>query len=178
MTRTRYKILLDDNYPYFVTATTIYWLPLFSNPDIAAIIFDSLRFLQQNKRILIYAYGLMENHLHLVVSSENLSKELANFKSFTARQIIDYYQQWNFIKILDLLVVPNQSANTSRRYRIWQEGFGPKRIKDKEMMLQKIEYIHHNPVRCGFVDAPEHWRYSSARNYSGSGGMLDLCMDW
>ena len=33
------------------------------------------------------------------------------------------------------------------------------------MLRQKIVYIHNNPVRRGYVDAPEHWRYSSARNY-------------
>ena len=45
MTRTRYKIIPGDSRPYFITATTVQWLPLFSNPDIAGIIFDSLKFL-------------------------------------------------------------------------------------------------------------------------------------
>jgi len=34
-----------------------------------------------------------------------------------------------------------------------------------EKLFQKIEYIHHNPVRKGFVEDPENWTYSSARNY-------------
>jgi hypothetical protein len=46
------------------------------------------------------------------------------------------------------------------------------------MMIQKTEYIHHNPVDRGFVDLPEHWRYSSARNYAGLPGMMEVCMDW
>ncbi len=33
------------------------------------------------------------------------------------------------------------------------------------MYAQKAEYIHYNPVRRGYVDQPEHWNYSSARNY-------------
>jgi hypothetical protein len=48
---------------------------------------------------------------------------------------------------------------------VWQEGFHPQRIDSDAMMQQKIHYIHQNPVRRGFVDAPEEWRYSSARNY-------------
>ena len=45
-------------------------------------------------------------------------------------------------------------------------------------MLQKLEYIHNNPVRRGYVDDPVHWRYSSARNYAGKAGLLDVITDW
>jgi hypothetical protein len=51
-------------------------------------------------------------------------------------------------------------------------------IISREMMVQKIEYIHANPVKRGYVDTPEHWRYSSARNYLGGIGLLDVCMEW
>ncbi|MEJ2304415.1 MAG: hypothetical protein P8Y14_23050 [Anaerolineales bacterium] len=46
------------------------------------------------------------------------------------------------------------------------------------MMHQKIEYIHHNPVRRGYVDESEHWRYSSARNYAGMVGLLEVTQEW
>jgi len=42
------------------------------------------------------------------------------------------------------------------------------------MLRQKLKYIHYNPVRIGLVDRPEDWRYSSARNYLGQGGMLEI----
>jgi putative transposase len=92
MTRTRYQILPNDQNPYFVTSTTLNWFPLFSNPNIANIIIHSLKFLMKNNRIVIYAYVLMENHIHLVAMAEDLSKELANFKSFTARRMIDFFK--------------------------------------------------------------------------------------
>jgi REP element-mobilizing transposase RayT len=50
-------------------------------------------------------------------------------------------------------------------YRVWQEGFHPEALFTLEFALQKINYLHNNPVRKGLVDTPEHWRYSSARNY-------------
>jgi hypothetical protein len=46
------------------------------------------------------------------------------------------------------------------------------------MLLQKVEYIHQNPVRRGYADEPEHWRYSSARNYAGMQGLINVCMAW
>ncbi len=45
-------------------------------------------------------------------------------------------------------------------------------------MRQKVNYIHENPVKRGYVELPEHWRYSSARNYAGQGGLLDVCVEW
>jgi putative transposase len=178
MSRDRYKILPDDNYPYFLTETTINWLPLFSNPAVANIVFDSLRFLVQEKRILIYAYVLMENHLHLVASAEDLAKEMANFKSYTARRSIDFYEKERnqfILKQLALLKLPHRK---DRPYQFWQEGHHPKLIQDDAMMRQKIEYIHYNPVKRGYVDEAEHWRYLSARVYSGMEGEVGVCMDW
>jgi hypothetical protein len=51
-------------------------------------------------------------------------------------------------------------------------------IETEEVMWQKIEYIQHNPLRRGYVDEAVHWRYSSARNYAGTPGLLDVCVDW
>jgi len=178
MTRTRYKILPDDQIPYFVTCTTVNWLPLFSNPDIAQIILNSIKFLLENKRIILYAYVLMENHIHLVAMAQDLAKELANFKSFTARQMVDYYQAHHHSFILEQLALDKEDLETGRKYKVWQEGVGPKRIYERKMMEQKIAYIHHNPVRCGYVDEPEHWRYSSARNYADMEGLIEVCKNW
>lgn len=178
MTRTRYKILPDDEAPYFVTVTTVEWLSLFSNPDIANIIFDSLHYLQEHERLTLYAYVIMENHAHLVAWAEDLPKELANFKSFTARKSIDYYELQNNRFILDQLAENNPPYHHDRTYRFWQEGVAPKRIYNRSMLEQKIQYIHYNPVRRGYVELPEHWMYSSARNYAGLSSRLDVCMEW
>ena len=91
MTRTRYRIVQGDHSPYFITATVIDWLPVFSNPHIAQIVLDTLGFLQEKNRLIIYAYVLMENHIHLIVSSEDLSRQIGSIKSYSARKCIDYY---------------------------------------------------------------------------------------
>lgn len=41
-------------------------------------------------------------------------------------------------------------------------------------MRQKLDYIHQNPLRRGYVDQPEHWRYSSARDYQGQPGLIGI----
>lgn len=136
-----------------------------------------MAFMQHHNRMKIFAYVIMENHLHLSASSQNLSKEIGDFKSFTARQIIDFYKEYN-PKILNTLSEARQSFKKDRDYQFWQEGNHPKQITSHHMMIQKIEYIHQNPVRRGYVDDPIHWRYSSARNYIGKEGLISINTDW
>jgi putative transposase len=87
MTRTRYQFLPGDSHPYFITATTVNWLPLFSNQDIVAILLDSLAFLITQQRLDLYAYVIMENHIHMIASAETIAKEISNFKSFTPEKV-------------------------------------------------------------------------------------------
>jgi putative transposase len=178
MARSRYHFYPGDPNPYFITATTVDWLPLFREPEITGILIDSLRFLIQNKRLALHAYVIMTDHLHLVASGEDLSRQMANFKSFTARKIIDYYQEQQNQAVLEKLALLKLAHKTESDYQLWQEGSHPERIKDEEMLAQKVEYIHFNPVRKGFVDGPELWRLSSAGDYAGKVGLLPLrvCM--
>ena len=178
MTHTRYRFLPDDSGPYFLTATTNNWLPLFSNPDIAGILIDSLKFLISHQRIKLFAYVIMENHLHMVASGENLSKEIGNFKTYTARQSIDYYQRNQLKWILCQLALEKLNSSVKREYQFWQEGSHPQRIVDEKMLQQKVDYIHNNPVHRGYVDVAEHWRYSSARNYAEMEGVLPIALEF
>ena len=177
MSRTRYKIFENDQ-PYFLTSTIVNWLPIFGNPEVTKIILNSIRFLQENKRLTIFAYVIMEHHLHLVASSENLSKEIGDFKSYSAREIIDYFKVENNQYILKQLKFYKFPHKKDRTYQLWQEGNHPQQIQGDEMMNQKVEYIHNNPVKHGYVDEDIHWRYSSARNYTGLGGLLDVETEW
>ncbi|MEM7343398.1 MAG: transposase [Chloroflexota bacterium] len=177
MARDRYKIF-DIEQPHFSTSTIVNWLPIFSDPIIAQIILDSLRFSQSEQGLILYAYVIMENHLHIIASSNNLPKQLANFRSYTARQIIDYYKSRHNSLILNQLEFYKLRHRSDRTYQLWQEGTHPKQIQGEAMMRQKIGYIHNNPVKRGYVDDPLHWRYSSARNYAGLSGLLDVETDW
>ena len=51
-------------------------------------------------------------------------------------------------------------------------------MANQEMLVQKLAYIHDNPVKRGYVDKPEDWRYSSARNYAGKPGLIEVFTGW
>ncbi len=117
MARSRYKIF-DNAYPHFLTSTIVEWLPLFSNPSVVQVILDSLQFMQKHDRLIIYAYVIMENHLHLIASSTDLSKEMGDFKSYTARQIIDYYK-CNNESVLKKLAQAKKFFKSDREHQFW-----------------------------------------------------------
>jgi REP element-mobilizing transposase RayT len=177
MSRTRYKIY-ENQSPHFLTCTVVNWLPLFSSPPVVEILLASWRFLQGHGRLILYAYGVMENYLHVVADSPDLSKEIGAFKSFTARQIIDFLKEKKAVNVLKQLAQGKAVHKQDREYQVWQEGSHPQLIQDETMMRQKIEYIQYNPVKRGYVDDPLHWRYSSARNYAGLPGLLEVEKRW
>lgn len=173
MARNHYKTV-EDHSTYFVTSATVNWLPLFSIPQLAKSVLDAMRFLHDNQRVTIHAYVLLENHLHFVGSSSHFSSEMRKFKSFTARSIIDTLSERGPEFYLEQLRHFKSRHKSNQNYQVWQEGFHPKAIHREDMLVQKIEYIHYNPVRRGYVDNPEHWRYSSYRQYMGEEGLVPI----
>ena len=103
---------------------------------------------------------------------------MQSFKSYTARQIIDLLKSRHSETLLRLLSATKLNHKTESTYQVWQEGSHPQQIQSDEMMWQKIEYIHNNPVLRGFVDDPLHWRWSSARNYARQLGLIEIVTDW
>jgi REP element-mobilizing transposase RayT len=177
MTRTRYRIWEKDQ-AHFLTCTVVGWIPVFTRPETMDIVLESWRYLQQNRGFQLFGYVILDNHLHLIASSPDLGREMKDFKSFTARQIIDLLEAQKVAVLLDQLAWRKARHKQESQYQLWQEGSHPQQIQGEEMMLQKLEYIHNNPVKRGFVDEPEHWRYSSARNYAGMPGLIEVVTDW
>jgi REP element-mobilizing transposase RayT len=177
MTRARYRIYETD-YPYFMTCTIVGWLPVFTRPEAVNIIYDSWRFLQRERDFRLYGYVILENHLHLIASAPDLPNAMKCFKMFTANQIVKLLEQHAAETLLRQLSFLKLRHKTESEHQVWQEGDHPQQIQNDEMMLQKLEYAHNNPVKRGFVDEAVHWRYSSARNYAGMQGLIEVVTDW
>ena len=175
MSRTRYKIF-ETEYPYFITSNVVDGYPRFSNPLAAEIILRGLTFLQDRQNTTLCAYMIMENHIHFIAQSIELPKHLRAFKSWTAREIINQFTQEGHTRQLAKLKQAKRQSHIDSDYQVWEEGFFPTQITNDTMMLQKMEYIHNNPVRRGFVDLPEDWRYSSARNYLGIEALIPVTL--
>jgi len=175
MGRSRYKIL-NEAYPYFHTLTVAGWQPVFTRRESVQILFDSFIWLQENTDFKLHAYVVLENHLHFIASSCQHSKRIQQFKSFTARQILDLLAQRNATTLLKYFAYYKRKHKTESHYQFWQEGSHPEEMANSTLLMQRIAYIHNNPVKRGYVDLPEHWRYSSARAYLGQASLLPIVL--
>ena len=169
MGRSRYKIT-DPQQAHFVTLTVLHWIPVFTRPETVNILLDSLRFLSK-EGLKVYAWVILENHCHFVLQSKALDQDIARLKSWTAKNLIQYLAENHVRQILEQLAFYKKAHKGDRAYQFCQEGVHPELIQGDDMMRQKVEYIHQNPVKRGYVNEAEHWRYSSARDYAGGQGL-------
>jgi len=173
MGRSRYTITEPDK-PHFMTCTVLEWLPVFTRPETAQIVLDCWRYQREHEGLRLYGYVILENHLHFIAQAKNLNKCVNSFKSYTARQIIDHLQAQRVERLLTHLRFFKTAHKTDREYQFWQEGVHAEMVFSEAMMREKLDYIHNNPVQRGYVNLPEHWRYSSASNYAGLTGLIDI----
>ena len=113
-------------------------------------------------------YVVMPNHLHLIcagTASRPLSDTLRDFKQFTAKKIIEQLNMEKKTKLLRVLQHAALQDGKGNDFKIWMEGNHPVLMDSELMFREKLSYLHDNPVRKGYVEKPEHWLYSSARNY-------------
>ena len=170
---------------YFTTSTVIDWMDVFTRPTYKHIVIDSLRYCQENKGLEIYAWVLMTNHLHMIVGMSDYKSDkasigdvLRDFKKFTSKgivkAIVDNQQESRKEWLMDRCWFRGANDSKIKNYKFWQDGSYIETIYTYEFLVEKLNYIHNNPVRQEIVDRPEQYLYSSARNYSGDKGLLDV----
>ena len=163
--RSRYRVTAETN-TYFITISTHLWVPVLFNETIFQIIVNSLKHCQANKGLRLHGYVIMTNHLHAIISHEEYDQiphVVRDFKRHTGKTIKNYLNDLGkFSQLFWIKLFHNKERGQNR---IWQQGYHPVAIKSQAFFEEKLDYIHNNPVKKGFVTKPEHWKYSSARNY-------------
>ena len=160
----RYQVR-ETQAAHFITSTIVEWLPVFTTAACCDILVESLAFCRERKGLLIHAWVIMDNHFHAVVSGPELAATIRDLKKFTARRLLEQIKLEGREWLLNQLAYYCLPGKTRSDHQVWQEGFHPQALMTDEMMLQKIEYLHRNPVARGWVAMPEHWRYSSAHEW-------------
>jgi putative transposase len=160
----------------------VQWIDVFTRKEYANIVIDSLKFCQAKKDLNIYAWCIMSNHIHLVVSAtepNNLSDILRDFKKFTSNQILksisenDKESRKNWMNWIFNQAGLNNSRNNERQF--WQQDNHPLECNTPKTISNFIKYTHFNPVRAGLVRCAEDYIYSSAIDYhTDEKGLLDI----
>jgi putative transposase len=168
----RYKILQQQGMN-FMTCTIVGWVDLFTRQAYRDIVLDSWRYCQKNKGFRIHAYTFMPNHIHLIASClqpNRLSEVMRDWKHFTATAFLKYLEdesqpesrrEW----LLYLFRFFAHGKRQKQAHQMWVHNNHPIELYSPKVVFQKLNYIHFNAVKAGFVEAGEHWKYSSAPYY-------------
>jgi putative transposase len=150
-----------SEWPAFFTATILHWKPLLMNNDYKQIILDSLRFCVLQKRVKVYAFVIMSNHIHLiwqVLPPFTKAQVQLSFMKYTAQQIKFDLQKTNRPLLEEFKVKAKD-----RVYQIWKRNSLSIDLFSPAVFHQKVTYIHDNPVKAQLCLQPEKYYYSSAR---------------
>jgi len=155
------KHTIKSNNAYFLTLTVVNWVDAFSRKNHRDIIIDSLKYCQKNKGLIVFAYVIMTNHIHLVANTNEpflLKDVIRDFKKFTAKRIIEEIQcepesrrEW----MLALFLLNAANSKKHKEYKFWKEGNHAIELFSNKFVWQKINYIHNKPVASGFVELPQ-----------------------
>lgn len=156
------------------------WLDVFTRNEYKDLFIESLEFCQKNKGMEIHAWCIMTNHVHLVFRSVKGQKPellIGDLKRFTSQSIVKSIQENPRESRKEFLLEffkneAEKSANV-KHYQFWRHDNKPIELWSNEVIQQKIEYIHNNPVEEGIVFRPEDYKYSSAADYAGEKGLLE-----
>ena len=165
---------------YFVTFAIVEWIDVFTRKQYADIVIDSLKYCQKEKGLEVYAWCIMSNHIHLIVSSPDgkLSDIVRDFKKHTSKTIIkaieDNRQESRRNWMLWIFKSAGNKNTNNTNYQFWRQDNQPKELETNHFKEQKLNYIHQNPVESGVVIEAQHYMYSSAIDYAGGKGLLDI----
>ncbi len=166
---------------YFISFAVVNWIDVFTREIYFSCIIDSLEYCRKNKGLELFGYVIMPNHMHMIFRSKKgqPSELLRDFKGFTARELLKLIQGNPKESRKNWMLQSFKEAGTKnsnvKNMQFWQQHNQPIECYSAEIFEQKLNYIHKNPVKAGFVKQPEEWKYSSASNYSETGeNAIDL----
>jgi REP element-mobilizing transposase RayT len=150
-------------YPHFFTATNLEWKRLLFRDKYKDVIIESMRFLVKNKLVIIYGFVIMENHIHIIwqlQAGKRREDVQRDFLKYTAQQI-KKDMMGNHPEDL----VGYRVKAKDRKYQFWERNPLSIEIWSEKVLMQKLKYIHENPVRAGICKYSDDYKYSSALFY-------------
>ena len=177
------KYKFRDQYGlYFVSYAVVNWIDLFTRNIYRDIMLDSWRYCQKEKGLEIYSWVIMTNHIHMIIGSvkEKIDDIMRDMKKYTSSQLRkaiennpeESRREW----MLKMMEEAGKANKQNKNFQLWRQDNHPIPLTNMKIAHQKLDYIHNNPVKAGFVEKPEDYLYSSARDYYGMHGLIDIIL--
>ena len=171
----------DQSQFYFVTFTAVYWLDIFIREEYKSIFLESVKYCQKEKGLIVGAWCIMTSHVHMAIGTKGENKLediIRDLKSYTSRHIRKFIEnsphesrkEW----LLWMMKRAGEKRSNNKDFQFWQQHNHPLELSTNDILQQRIDYIHENPVKAGFVEDAGDWLYSSARDYEGKKGLIDI----
>jgi len=175
------KYKFNDQYQlYFVTFAVVNWIDLFIRNEYKNIMLDNWKHCQVEKGLEIYGWCIMTSHIHMIIGThgdklENIMRDMKRHTSIALRQAIEQHpaesrREW----MLGMMKRAGTENNHNSTFQLWRQDNHPIELFDLKILHQKLDYIRYNPVIAGIVEKPEDYLYSSARDYCGLPGLIEI----
>jgi REP element-mobilizing transposase RayT len=137
-------------------------LPVFRKDEIKKVLCEAIDEARRSAGFLLFAYVTIIDHLHVITDEPKpISEVLRVLKRITARRVIDYLKERNYSASLAKL--QHEVRDRNYRYSFWQTEKNVYPIFSEGLFMQKVNYIHNNPVRAGLVERTTDYTWSNAR---------------
>jgi len=170
----------DKDKLYFISFAVVNWIDVFVRDEYKEVIIQSWKYCQQNKGLQIFGWCIMTSHVHMIIGTENkkLDEIVGGMKSYISTQlkkiIKDNTEESRKEWMLWMMERAGKKNSNNSNWQFWQQHNKPLEIINQEMFDKTLKYIHDNPVIAGFVNRAEDWKYSSAKDFCGLKGLVEL----
>ena len=174
-----------NSYAHFITTNTYKNYPFFRDEGLSQILLKELGFYSGKLGFALVGYVIMPAHVHLLLwwdsedkpelSMSNIMSRIKTMVSKRAKRYLFYDGGIEYVVRLADVGQPNRQIKpTPGPFRLWQPGFYDFNVYSEEKLLEKLNYIHSNPVRAGLVLSPLDYKWSSYKEYFVEEGQTQL----
>ncbi len=142
-----------DNPAYYLTSVTHKRLPIFQKDEVKKVVADAFNEARISGLILIFAYVIMPDHTHLLTDNARAMKDVLRFMNgISAKRVIDYLKAGGYESSLSKLRI--QERANRYKHSVYEHHPNAFRVTGEDAFMEKVNYIHLNPVRAGLVEHP------------------------
>ena len=172
----------DQEKPYFISFTTVYWIDVFIRSVYKDIVVESINFCIENKGLIVYGWVLMSSHAHMIIGTKKdpMQDIIRDLKKHTSKAILKSISESSIESRREWMLWMFERAGkkncNNTKYQFWQEHNNPIEMDNNKILEQKMHYLHNNPVEEGYVVEPHEYKYSSAIDYAGGKGLVKIVL--
>lgn len=155
-----------DNPAYYLTSVAHNRLPIFKKDSMKQVVCEAFDEARRSGGIMIFAYVIMPDHTHVLTDNAREIRDVLRYlNGVSAKRLIDHLKENGYESSLAKLRI--QQRENRHRHSVYEHHPNALRITGEDALMQKVNYIHLNPIRAGLVEHPDEYLYSSARQWHG-----------